>query len=162
MADRPTGEMASSPTVWKKYVTTSHAGETGLVGEAWAAPQASTKKPAASVISPMPALAGIDGSFPRRSSHTQSEPTTGANRMMKNELTDWRLDAGMSKPRIDRSVRSRANRLSDVPACSKPDQKIATSRKSQKMTAMRRFSSLVCPPRVHTYTKYSTTMTSTE
>ena len=37
----------------------------------------------------------------------------------------------------------------DVPACSKPDQKIAMRMKSQKMTNIPLFSSAVCPPSVH-------------
>ena len=104
MADRPIGEMQSSPTVWKKYVTTSHDGLTRLSGEALAAPQASTRNPTARPMSPIPAFMGIDGFRLRLSSQTHAEPKTGASRMMKKEFTDCRKPAGISRPRMLRSV----------------------------------------------------------
>ncbi len=80
-------------------------------------------------------------------------PITGASRMMKIGLIDWSVDAGISIPKTVRSVRSRAKRFSDEPACSKPDQKTAMSRKSQKITAIRLFSRSLCPPKNQTYRK---------
>ncbi len=78
---------------------------------------------------------------------------------MKPALTDWKKAAGISLPMIGkeagnaRFVISRAKRLNDVPCCSKPDQKTAIRRKSQKMTTILLFSSGVWPPKSHTYTK---------
>ena len=74
IAERPIGEMHSSPTVCRKYVTTSHAGDTGLSGVAFAAPHASTKKPIARPRSPSPAFTGIEGFACLESSQTHSHP----------------------------------------------------------------------------------------
>ena len=68
---------------------------------------------------------------------------TGASSTTKKVLTDWNQVAGISKPPTWRSVKSRANRLSDVGAYSNAAQKIAANMKSTKITAMRFFSSPV-------------------
>jgi hypothetical protein len=79
-------------------------------------------------------------------SQIQSQAKTGASRMMNIEFTDWRKLAGTSHPPITRSVRSRAKRLSEEPACSKPDQKTAEKTKSTTITASRFLSVGSRPP----------------
>jgi hypothetical protein len=82
---------------------------------------------------------------PRRAIPTHSAANSGANTMMKNEFTDWNAVAGTSMPNMLRSVKSFANRLSDVGACSNAAQKIAENRNSTKITATRFFSSAFSP-----------------
>src|SRR4029079_13326308 len=52
MDESPTGDNASSPQVWKKYVTTSHAIDTFTPDAALAAPHMITKKPTDNPSSP--------------------------------------------------------------------------------------------------------------
>src|SRR5690606_39388655 len=87
MDERPTGESASSPTVNRKYVTTSHAIETRFVADAYDAPHASTNIPAARPSSPSANFTGMDGFRSRRASHVHSVPNTGASTLTKNGLT---------------------------------------------------------------------------
>ena len=103
-------------------------------------------KPTAASSSPRVNLAGLDSSVPRRAMPTQSAAKIGAKMMMKSELIDWNQVAGTSKPNIVRSVKSFANRLSDVGACSNAPQNAAANTNSTKITAMRRFSSPVRLP----------------
>ena len=91
-------------------------------------------------------MSGIDGFAFRAANQVQSEPKTGASRMMKTGFTDWSQLAGISQPRITRSVKRSAKRFIEEPACSNPDQKSAARTKSQNITPMRRFSRLVCWP----------------
>ena len=56
-------------------------------------------------------------------------PITGARRMMKIGFTDWSVPAVISVPKSPRSVKSRANRFIDEPACSNPDQNMAAPKK---------------------------------
>src|SRR5687767_7638017 len=85
--DNPTGERLSSPTVCRKYVTTSQLIETLLVAVALAAPQAMTKKPADRASRASANFIGIDGLALRRASHVHSQPKTGAKTMMKIGFT---------------------------------------------------------------------------
>ena len=80
----------------------------------------------------MPNFTGMDGlREPRR---TQRLPTTGARMMMNSGLMFCSSEAGISKEPKVRSVKSRANRFIDEPACSKPDQNIAAPRNSSAIT----------------------------
>ncbi len=90
-------------------------------------------------------LAGLDTSQPRSASQIQRAPKTGARVITKNELADCSQSVGISQPKIVRSVKSRAKRLSDVGACSKAAQKTIEKRQRAKITAMRFFSSPVSP-----------------
>ena len=123
--------------------------------ETFTAPLFARMKFAAGIISPKPIavksrprenFAGLERSIPRRASDVQIQPNTGASAMMKSELIDWNQVAGTSQPPTLRLVKSRANRLSDVGACSNAAQKMAAKMKRTKMTAMRFFSSDVSPP----------------
>src|SRR5689334_4786157 len=118
-------------------------------GVAFTDPHASTRNPTANPISPSPNLAGIDGLAFRRPSQTQSHPNTGASTTIMIGLMFWNQPAGISQPKMVRRVSSLANRLSDDPACSKPDQNAAASRNSQKITSSRFFSSAVWLPNIH-------------
>src|SRR5262245_3414889 len=102
------------------------------------APHASRRKPAARKTRPNPILAGVEGwRFPIR---IQIAPKTGASRIRKIELTDWRKDAGMSQPRMLRLVRRSAKRFKEDPACSNPAQKRTAAMKKTKIRMMRFFS----------------------
>ena len=52
----------------------------------------------------------------------QIEAKKGDNIITKSELIDWNQAVGISRFPIDRSVKSRAKRLNDDPACSNPAQ----------------------------------------
>ena len=65
---------------------------------------------------------------------------------MKSELRFWNQEAGTVKLPIWRWVRSAAKRLSEEPACSKPDQKSAAPTKRMASTIIRRFSGPVRSP----------------
>ena len=90
-------------------------------------------------------MAGLENSRPRFAIVTQSAAKTGARVMTKKEFTDCSQRIGISQPKRLRSVKSAANRLSDVGACSKADQKIVAKTNSTRMTAMR-FLSLPSSP----------------
>ena len=77
---RPTGLRHSSPTVWKKYVATSHCMPT-FPSTSDIDAHAITTNPVASSSRPRPNLVAIPGL--RSPSLTQIMPTTGASRMMK-------------------------------------------------------------------------------
>ena len=121
--------------MWKKYVTTSHAGLTGFSGVALTDAHASTAKPTPRNNSPNPIFAGIDGLRDPSQSHIALK--SGASRMMNIEFTDCSQLAGISHPPMMRSVSRSANRFIDEPACSKPDQKHAAARKHTAMTPIR-------------------------
>ncbi len=70
--------------------------------------------------------------------------------MMNVGFTLWNHAAGNSSPNTIRSTRSRANRLNDEAACSKPAQKIAAPTNSRKMTNTRFFSTVSRPPNAMT------------
>ena len=136
VALRPTGDSVSSPSVWKRYVSTSHH------GDAWP-PSAETSpaptivtKPRPSSTRPIPNLVAVDGSRPLRPRYTQIIATNGAMVKMKKAFSDWNQAAGTmvpfsnpgihwsQSPRV-RSVDCSANRLRLEPACSKAARKMA-------------------------------------
>src|SRR5260221_6046802 len=88
-----------------------------------------TTKPRPAKKSPIANLAGLDSSRPRFAIPTQSAAKNGARIKIKRELTDWNHVVGISNPRTFRSVKSRANRLSEVGACSNADQNMAANTK---------------------------------
>ena len=77
----------------------------------------------------------------RSDSQPQSIPNTGARATMKKALSDWNQLAGISQLKNVRSVRRSANRLSEEPACSNPDQNRAAPTKNTKMAPTFFFSS---------------------
>ena len=85
--ESPTGESANSPTVKKKYITTSQAGDTGDK-LALTAPQAITKKPVERPRSPSPNLTGMEGLAFRDDSQIQREAKIGEKMIINPELTD--------------------------------------------------------------------------
>src|SRR5687768_12596635 len=141
---RPIGLRHSSPTVWKKYVTTNQVGLTGFSSVALTEPHARTANPTPRNINPKPIFAGIDGF--REPIQIHSALNNGASRMMNTAFTDCSQLAGISHPAITRSVRRSANKFIDEPACSKPDQKHAAARKQTAITPTRFFSVVVNPP----------------
>src|SRR5476651_853794 len=90
-------------------------------------------------------LAGLERFTPRRASHTQTAANTGDSVTTKKGGTDCSHNVGISHPNRWRSVKSRANRLSEVGACSYADQKALEKRKSTRITAVRFSSSRVRP-----------------
>ena len=86
MEERPTGDRANSPTVKKKYMTTSQAGDTGEM-DALTAPHAMTKKPAERPSNPRPNLTGIEGLTFRDANQSQSEAKIGEKIIMNAEFT---------------------------------------------------------------------------
>src|SRR5690606_14311706 len=96
IALRPTGESVSSPSVWRRYVSTNHLGETSAPPAAASPAPTITTNPSPSRTSPIPNFVGLDGSFPRRPSHTHSAATTGAMVKMNSALSDWNHAAGMT------------------------------------------------------------------
>ena len=75
--------------------------------------------------------------------------------MTKNELMDWNHVAGICHPPMLRSVKSAANRFSEVGACSNADQKMAAKMNSTTITSTRFFSSASSPPNTKMLTKYT-------
>src|SRR5687767_3234044 len=148
---RPMGLRHNSPTVWKKYVTTSQTGLTGFSIVAFTEPHASTANPTPRKMRPKPIFAGIDGL--REPSHSHNALNNGASRMMNTPLTDCSQLAGISQPLTMRSVSRSANRVIDDPACSNPDQKHAAARKQTAITPTRFFSIAVNPPNITTYSR---------
>src|SRR6478736_807927 len=102
-----------------------------------------SKKPRPANRSPAENFAGLEGTTPRSESVVHSHAKTGASATTKKEFTTCSHSKGTSKPKMCRSVKSFANRLSDDGACSKPDQKMAANTKSTTITATRFISSLV-------------------
>src|SRR3982750_1766096 len=82
------------------------------------------RKPTPAKARPSANFVGLDGSLPRLPSDVHTIAISGANSTTKNGSADCIHVAGTTQPRIVRSVKSRENRLSDVGACSKADQKI--------------------------------------
>ena len=97
----PTGLRHSSPTVWKKYVATSHCMPT-LPSASDIDAHAMTRNPTPSRTRPRPNLTAIDGF--RAPSATQIMPTIGASRMIKIGLTLCSAPAVISVPKM-RAVR---------------------------------------------------------
>src|SRR5690606_33453226 len=106
--DSPTGDRLNSPTVKRKYITTSQAGDALSVSVAFEAPHMITKKAVASKMSPSANLTGIEGLALRRANQTHNHPKIGANVMMKIGFIDCSQLAGISNPKNVRCVRSRA------------------------------------------------------
>ena len=73
----------------------------------------------------------------RRPRAVQIPAKTGANTITNTEFTDWSHSVGICQPRMERSVKSRPNRLSDVGACSYADQNVEEKRNSTRMTTAR-------------------------
>src|SRR5687768_11887569 len=114
-----------------------------------------SRKPTPASASPMENFAGLDRSLPRRPSATQIAPSTGANEITNREFTDCSQVVGISQPKIVRSVKSRANRLSEVGACSNADQNTTEKTNSTSTTAIPFFSSPVRPAKRKRYAKYN-------
>src|SRR5689334_6324768 len=126
-----------------------------------AAPPATTLFAAASMIqnaiaaanNPKENLAGLDGLRLRLPMASQSMPNTGARTMTKTEFAAWSQVVGASQPKMWRSVKSRAKRLSEVGACSNALQKIVAKMKRTMMTTTRFFSLPVRPAKKNRYAK---------
>src|SRR5688572_610951 len=74
-----------------------------------------TTKPTPANARPSANLAGLERSPPGRfESRIQVAAATGANNTTNNALTDWNQVAGISKLPNCRSVKSAANKLSEV------------------------------------------------
>ena len=66
----------------------------------------------------MACLRGETGSSLCRPRNDHIAANTGASKTMKTAPNDWKYDAGISQPPIQRSVCSSAKKVSDAPACS--------------------------------------------
>src|SRR5690606_34855586 len=89
-----------------------------------------TRNPTPRRTSPKPNLSGADGSRLRLPSVTQIQAKTGASSTTQMGLAAWYqlagcTPAGNNPPSSERFVKSCANRLNVVAACSKPPQKSA-------------------------------------
>ena len=79
--------------------------------------------------------------MPRFASASQTAANTGESAITKNGVADWSQSVGISQPKMCRSVKSRAKRLSEVGACSYADQKMAENTNRTRMTPVRLVSS---------------------
>ena len=95
----------------------------------------------------------MDGLRLRRARNTQNQAKNGASVMMNSGLTACSQLAGISQPNSMRSVWRSANRLSEEPACSKPDQNIAAPTNRMMITPTRCFSRWLRPPRSNSQAK---------
>src|SRR6185312_695976 len=88
---------------------------------------------------PIANLVGLDRSSLLRARATQIHANTGASVMTKNDSADCSHSVGTSQPNTVRLVKSCANRLRDVGACSNPAQKIVAKTNRTTITATRFF-----------------------
>ena len=96
--ESPTGDKQSSPTVCKKYITISQAGETKFELEALADPHANTKNPAESPKSPRANFIGIDGLAFLLANHVHIKPKIGAKITIKEGFINCNVLAGICHP----------------------------------------------------------------
>src|SRR5687768_11425839 len=106
----PTGLSESSPQVCRKKLKINHSSDTLSAPPAATtrvAAQYITRKPNAARNTPKPNFVGLERSYPRRDNPTQSAANAGASAITKNGLMSWLQDAGISQPKMFRSVKSR-------------------------------------------------------
>src|SRR5688572_2857473 len=116
--------------------------------------------PAPTRIRPSENLTGVDGSCPRRPSHSHSQANTGAKAQTNIEFIDWNQLHGYDHPRTVVRVSRSANRLRVEPACSNSDQNRAAARKNTPIAYSRLRSSGVQSPPRNSHPKNTTQMTS--
>ena len=86
---------------------------------------------------PSPNFAGTLGSTPRCANAGQSMANSGAKKMMKSGFSDWNCDACTVTPATSRSKLRSANRLMELPACSKSAQNTTENAVSVSSTNIR-------------------------
>src|SRR2546421_10372086 len=145
---RPTGLKHISPSVWMKYTTTSHQGDTRPAPVRLAA-MVITPKAIPANIRPNANFAGLDGC--RSPIVCQMKAKTGARKITNIAGTDCHQLEGNDQPNTAVRLSRSANSVMLEPACSYVIQKMTEKTTRIKITSTRLssspFNNLVVPPR---------------